>query len=157
MITDSLMVVTMAIAFYVIPVILLGGAALFMWRWRALDKARRGPRTRQRIDVVSILKDPVLVAAALAISGFAMVAFLTGSLSPAHYVRVPADAARVLSHALTRWKDPLSSASIALRGGVLIGLASVIVVVASLRSYFRSRLAAAGNEAAAAGGAPGNQ
>ena len=141
MITNSLMVVTMAIAFYVIPLILLVATALFIWRWRTRAKLRPRAGERGTAGVGDVPKDPVIVAAVLAVSGFAMVAFLTGSLGLGHYVRVPADAARVLGRAVTRWEDPLSSDSIALRGGVLIGLASTIVVVVSLRSYFRNRLA----------------
>ena len=86
------------------------------------------------------IKDPLIVAGILGVSGIAMVAFLAGRFSLGDYLSVPVDTLRVLGDALFVWEDPLSSHSIALRGGVLIALTSTIVVCVTLISYYRGRL-----------------
>ncbi|MDQ4144304.1 MAG: hypothetical protein M3198_11280 [Actinomycetota bacterium] len=137
-ITNDLLVITMGIAFYLIPLILVLGISLFLWRWRGVSDP--GSRGTGGLALRPILKDPIAVTLVLGIGGFVMVAFLTGRFSFADYLSVPADALDVLWQSLTDWRDPLSSESIALRGGVLIAIASAAVVSAALLSYFRGRL-----------------
>ena len=133
------MIVTMGIAFYLIPVILLGATTLFLWRARSMHQEAGTRRAQTR----AVSRDPLVVAGVLAASGFVMVSFLTGRLSLADYLAVPADAFDILWASMTQWGDPWSSDSIALRGGVVIGLVSVAIVVATLRSYFSTRLTGA--------------
>lgn len=137
-ITNSLMVVTMGIAFYFIPLLLSISTLLFVWRWRATS-VRYGDDDGHDVPKDAI-KDPLIVAGILGASGIAMVAFLTGRFSLADYLSVPVDTLGVLGDAVIVWEDPLSSHSIALRGGVFIALASTIVVCVTLISYYRGRL-----------------
>lgn len=141
MITNDLMIVTMGISFYVIPLLLLLATSLFMWRVRRLT-----PRDDDAIK--SIVRDPIIVTLVLIAAGLVMVSFLTGRLSLSDYVSVPAEAFVILWRAISEWEDPLSSSSIALRGGVLIAVASVVIIAVTITSYFRARLShlAAGRE-----------
>jgi hypothetical protein len=131
---NSLMVVTMGIAFYFIPLVLLFATLVFVMRWRSRPAAETAPIPREAI------KDPLIVAGVLVCSGIAMVAFLTGQFRFGDYLSVPADSFGVLGDALTDWDDPLAAESIALKGGVLIAVACSVVVIFSVLSHFRRRL-----------------
>ncbi len=137
MITNDLLVITMGIAFYLIPLLLGVSILVFLWRIRAVSGARGRPRADR---LRAALKDPITVVVVLLVGGFVMVAFLSGRFSLADYFSVPLDSFKVLSRTVTEWDDPLSSESIALRGGVLIGIVSAVVVAVTSRSYFRARL-----------------
>ena len=135
--TNSLMVITMGISFYLIPLLLIVATAVFIWRWRATRSSaepRLPPVPREAI------RDPLIVAIVLLVSGVLMVAFLTGRLSLDDYLSVPGDALGVLSETVTDWTDPLSADAIALRGGVLVAVASTVIVAVTLLSYYRERL-----------------
>ena len=132
---NALMAITMGMAFYFIPLVLLAATLVFIWRWRSRSFSHAGgtfPR--------EAIKDPLLVSIILLASGVTMVAFLTGRLSANDYFSIPVDALRVLGDAITEWEDALSAESIALRGGVLIALACTVVVLFSVLSHFRRRL-----------------
>lgn len=137
MITNDLMVVTMGIAFYLIPLLLIVATLWFLWRRRSLTQYRDDDDKKR---LWTVIRDPIGVACVLFVGGFVMVSFLTGRLSIDDYVSVPIGAADVMWRSLTEWDEPLSSESIALRGGVLIAIVSVIIVATTLSSYFRSRL-----------------
>lgn len=128
----------MGIAFYLIPLLLGVSTLLFVWRWRTTSVA--DPDEDGRAVPTDAIKDPLIVAGILGASGIAMVAFLAGRFSLDDYLSVPVDTLSVLGDALFVWEDPLSSHSIALRGGVLIALTSTIVVCVTLISYYRGRL-----------------
>ena len=134
---NSLMVITMGIAFYLIPLLILIATAVFSWRWRVTRLS--AAHTKSPVPKAAI-KDPLIVSIVLLVSGGVMVAFLTGTFNFADYFSVPADAVDVLTEAITDWDDPLSADSIALRGGVLVALASTVIVGVTLVSYYRGRL-----------------
>ncbi len=136
MITNDLMIVTMGISFYLIPLLLLCATAVFMWRVAMTV----GFGDREKIK--GIVRDPIIVTVVLVVGGLMMVWFLTGRFSISEYLSVPREAAAVLWRSLTEWEDPLSSSSIALRGGVLIAIASVAIIAVTITSYFRARLRA---------------
>ena len=135
--TNSLLVITMGIAFYLIPLLILGATAVFVWRWRVTHTS---PSDGISPLPKGAIKDPLIVSIVLLVSGVLMVAFLTGRFSFADYLSVPADAMGVLAEALTDWSDPLSADSIALRGGVLVALASTVIVGVTLVSYYMGKL-----------------
>lgn len=144
---NALMVITMGMAFYFIPMVLLVATLAFTWQWRARSSSgTRDPFPREAI------KDPLLVSGVLLASGVAMVAFLTGRLSAGDYFSVPVEALSVLGEAITDWEDALSAEAIALRGGVLIALSCTIVVLFSVLSHFRRRLNAHGETRVEIGG-----
>ena len=130
------MAVTMGMAFYFIPLVLLLGTLVFALRWRVRAKEEKDPEPFPREAV----KDPLIVSAVLIASGVGTIAFLTGGLSAEDYFSIPVDALVVLRDAVTDWEEPFAAESIALKGGVLIGLACTIVVVFSVLSHFRRRL-----------------
>ena len=136
MITNALLIVTMGISFYLIPLLLLCATVVFMLR---VGKTI-GFGDRDRIK--SIVRDPIIVTIVLIVGGVMMVSFLTGRLSLSDYLSVPGEATGILWRSLTEWEDPLSSSSIALRGGVLIAIVSVTIVAVTITSYFRTRLRA---------------
>ena len=134
MITNDLMIVTMGISFYLIPLLLLTATIVFMLR------ARRSPALQEDAAIKNIVRDPIIVTVVLIVGGFMMVSFLTGRLSLADYLSVPTEAFDVFWRSITQWEEPLSSSSIALRGGVLIAVVSVVVIAVTITSYFRTRL-----------------
>lgn len=136
MITNDLLIVTMGISFYLIPAMLLIATVVFLWRGRHLIQDREGARGFARF----VVRDPLLVSLVLFVGGFMMVSFLTGNLSLGEYLSVPRGALDVLGETLLEWEDPLSSESIALRGGVLIGVLCTVVVATTIVSYFRTRM-----------------
>ena len=136
MITSELLIVTMGIAFYLIPLLLLVATLVWLWKGRHLIRDREGARGFARF----VVRDPLLVSLVLFVGGFMMVSFFTGNLSLAEYLSVPRGALDVFVDSVVTWEDPLSSESIALRGGVLIGVASIVIVATTIVSYFRTRM-----------------
>lgn len=135
--TNSLMVITMGIAFYLIPLLILVATAVFGWRWRATPAF--SPANDKPVPKDAV-RDPLIVSVVLLVSGVLMVAFLTGRFNFADYMSVPVDAFEVLTDAVTDWSNPWSADSIALRGGVLVALASTVIVAVTLVSYYKGRL-----------------
>ena len=136
---NALMAITMGMAFYFIPVVLLVATLVFTWRWRSRSSSDTGDTFPREA-----IKDPLLVSSVLLASGVAVVAFLTGRLSADDYFSVPVKALSVLGESITEWEDALSAEAIALRGGVLVALSCTIVVLFSVLSHFRRRLNAPG-------------
>jgi hypothetical protein len=130
------MAVTMGMAFYFIPLVLLSGTIAFALRWRVRAREDKDPEPFPKEAV----KDPLIVSAVLIGSGMGTIAFLTGGLGAEDYFSIPVDALVVLREAATDWTEPFAAESIALKGGVFIGLACTVVVVFSVLSHFRRRL-----------------
>ena len=126
----------MGISFYLIPAMLLAATLTFLWKGRHLIRDREGARGFTRF----VIRDPLLVTLVLFLGGFVMVSFLSGNVSIDEYLSVPRGALDVVVDALSEWEDSLSSESIALRGGVLIGIVSIAIVAFTIVSYFRTRM-----------------
>ena len=138
MVTSALLELTLGVAFYVLPAVTLLFTVIFLFARRR--RVRRSPTIAEHEGSWEIVKDPVMVASVLAVSGVVAVAFITGGLAWTEYSEVPASTARIFWDGVTDWSEVGSSEAISLKGGIVIATACMLVYCASLVGYYRRRL-----------------